>query len=1373
MDFFMVSTRAGKNGVVEVYPRFIVKKKKKSTDLMIRGGDFYAVWLQKKGFWSTEEGDALDAIDQELDAYVEKNRDSLDRVKVLHMWDAQTGMVDTWHKYCQKQLRDSFHMLDEKIMFSNSECRKEDYASKKLAYPLEEGSIEAWDTLISTLYAEEERRKIEWAIGAVVSGESKKLQKFLVLHGDRGTGKSTILNIIENLFGGYEKGYCAAFDAKALGSSNASFALEAFRSNPLVAIQQDGDLSRIEDNTRLNSLVSHESMSVNEKYTKAYTNRFKCFLFMGTNKPVKITDAKSGILRRLIDVKPTGNKIPKKEYLRLTKQTTFELGAIAKHCLDVFNEDPDRYEDYIPIEMLGATNDFYNFIMDSYTVLEKEDGISLKVAWNMYKEYCEEAKVPYPFTKMKFQEELKNYFDEVLSRPLLSDGTRPRTYYKGFKRDKFESKENTQEEIIGDGWLKFYDSMSPDVMPNRFDEMFYDAPAQYANEKEKPSKAWSFVKTTLKDINTGQIHYVLPQVLEPNLLVVDFDEVDADGKKSFAKNLEAASQWPQTYAELSKSGAGIHLHYLYNGDVTTLVNKVSEHVELLRFPGKESLRRRLTKCNHLPIATINPGPSLPIKEVKPMVSIKQVKSQKSLYEQLEKQLAKGSHSSTKCSIDFAKKILDDAYASDLSYDVSDLEPAFFWFASGSTHNARYCQQMVKQMKFRSRDVEEEKRKKDEGDDSAPMVFFDWEVMPNVNLVCYKFRGKDEVYKLINPTPTQIEELYNFNLIGFNNRAYDNHIMWAVLLGYSTEAVYQLSQDIVENRTMGFNDARRRSYADVYDFCTKKQGLKKWEIELGIHHQEFGLPWNEPVPENRWDELAEYCANDVRATEAVFEANIADFNTRKMLASLSGLTVNDTNRAHITQILVGKNKHPNHLYTDLATGTVYNSDGTVSDYDPGVINKFPGYKLEWGDDKKRHNMYRGTDVGFGGYVYAVEGYWQNVALLDVNSMHPTSTIILRKFGDATDIYKEIRDARFAVKNGEFDKAASMLDGKLAPYLNEEDADNLQAALKLILNSTYGIAAASFENPLRDPRDENNIIALRGALFMRTLQDEVEARGFKVVHIKTDSVKIPDATPEIIEFVKEFGRKYGYEFDHEATYDRMCLVNHAVYIAKYITPEESEKRYGYVLSGIKKHFKKHSHPWTATGTQFQVPYVFKTLFSHEELNFGDLCETKSVTKGAIYLDMNERLPDVSGYEKELTKLERSKWSDLDQKDKQRCDELKELIKAGHSYHFIGRVGLFCPIQDGHGGGALYRMQNDKYYAVTGTKRRDGTPYRWLEAETVLQLKLEGSIDETYHDSLAEEAKAAIEKYISFDSFVSEDPLAPYMNIPENSIEEIPFK
>ena len=368
IDFMTISTRTTKSGGVEIYPKFIIKR---STDLMIRGGDFYAVWLEERGMWSTDEQDALDLIDKELDKYVKEYQEKYGgSPRALFMRDADSGMVDKWHKYCQSQLRDNYHMLDEQLIFANTPPRKKDYASKRLPYPLEEGDCPAFKKLISTLYAEEERRKIEWAIGSIVTGDSKTIQKFMVLYGAAGTGKSTILNIIQQLF----EGYYSVFDAKALGSSSNSFALEAFKSNPLVAIQHDGDLSKIEDNTRLNSLVSHEEMTINEKFKSTYSNRFKCFLFMGTNKPVKITDAKSGLLRRLIDVTPSGNKLSTKEYRTVTQQISFELGAIANYCKEVYLSDPGRYDDYVPTMMMSASNDFYNFMIDSYHIFAKDDG---------------------------------------------------------------------------------------------------------------------------------------------------------------------------------------------------------------------------------------------------------------------------------------------------------------------------------------------------------------------------------------------------------------------------------------------------------------------------------------------------------------------------------------------------------------------------------------------------------------------------------------------------------------------------------------------------------------------------------------------------------------------------------------------------------------------------------------------------------------------------------------------------------------------------------------------------------------------------------------------------------------------------------------
>ena len=1341
LDFLMISTRIGKRGVIEIYPKFAIKK---TSDLMIRGGDFYAIWVEDRGLWSTDEQDAVDLIDRELDRYAEENRSHFDgTVRVLHMWDAETGMIDSWHKYCQKQMKDQFHMLDEKLIFSNTKTGKKDYASKYLSYPLEAGPTPAWDKLVSVLYSPEERHKIEWCIGAIVTGDSRKLQKFMVFYGAVGTGKSTIINVIQQLFDGYH----TSFNAKDLGSSSNAFALEAFRSNPLVAIQHDGDLSRIEDNTRINSLVSHEMMTVNEKFRSAYSNRFKAFLIMGTNKPVKITDAKSGIIRRLIDVSPTGDKVPPSEYRTLTKQIPFELGGIAYHCQEVYQENPDYYDDYIPIAMLGASNDFYNFVVDSYFVFKRENGVSLKAAWEMYKTYCEEAKVLYPLSRMIFKEELRNYFREYEERFNMDDGTRVRSYYHGFRTEKFE--EQPQEE-------KPNPPSKPKILElnsteSIFDKVCADCPAQYATSAGVPTKKWEKVKQTLSSLDTTKLHYVMPP---SEHVVVDFDFKDAEGKKDTQRNLEEAAKWPPTYAELSKGG-GVHLHYIYTGgDPAKLMRIYNEDIEVKVFTGNSSLRRKLSKCNNLPIATISSG--LPLKGESKVVNANVVQSEKGLRLQIKRNLNKEIHPATKPSIDFIHKILTDAYESGMTYDVTDMRNAVLAFAANSTNQADYCIKLVNKMPFKSAENAPPAR-----NDNEKLVFYDVEVFPNLFLVNWKIEGeKNSVVRMINPSSKEIEELMKFRLVGFNCRRYDNHILYARLMGYTNEQLYNLSQKIIgsekkaKSNNCFFGEAYNVSYTDVYDFCSVKQSLKKWEIELGIHHQELGLPWDQPVPEELWPKVAEYCDNDVIATEAVFNARKADFVAREILADVAGMTVNDTTNTLTTKIIFGGNKRPQDAFNYRNMGDVSQIHDPEADlpwigefdeftaFDKKNRPIFPGYKYENGK-----SIYRGEEVGEGGYVYAEPGMYGNIALLDIASMHPSSIIAEELFGpEYTKRFQEIRDARVAIKHKDFEKAKKMLNGALAKYLTDESAAaDLAQALKIAINSVYGLTSAGFENPFRDNRNKDNIVAKRGALFMVNLKHEVQKRGFTVAHIKTDSIKIPDATPEIIKFVMDYGKKYGYTFEHEATYDRMCLVNNAVYIAKY-------------KDG------KHAGEWTATGTQFQIPYVFKKLFSREEITFEDMCETKSVTS-ALYLDMNETLPDVSEYEKEAGI--RVKIANWDYNKDGRTppnqimpdisdEELEAKIADGHNYIFVGKVGQFCPIKPDDNGGLLLREVVDKktgaksYAAATGAKG-----YRWLESEMVKQLGKENSIDRSYYDAMVDAAVHDISQYGDFEWFVSDDP------------------
>lgn len=1252
MDFYQISIKEKKEGTPQLYPDWIVGRSK---DLMVRGRSFYAIWDEKKGLWSTDEYDVQRLVDEDLHRYAKEQLEKKGieyQVKNLKSFDTQ--IWSSFRKYMQN-ISDNSHPLDEKLIFANTEVKKTDYASRRLSYSLEEGTCDAWDELLSVLYSEPEREKIEWAIGAVISGDSKKIQKFLVFYGPAGSGKSTILNIIQMLF----EGYVATFDAKALGSSNNAFATEVFRTNPLVAIQHDGDLSRIDDNTKLNSIISHEEMTMNEKYKPSYTARVNAFLFMGTNQPVKISDAKSGIIRRLIDVHPTGAKIESDRYHILMNQIQFELGAIAYKCLQTYLRlGKNHYSGYKPVEMMLQTDVFYNYIESCYDIFKRQNGVSLKQAYELYKSYCAETGIEKLLPQYKFREELRNYFEKFEDKVVMED-TVVRSYYSGFK------------DLVPPSPFKPHDVF--DIVftetPSLLDRLYSDQPAQYAKDSGYPGKRWELVKTTLSDLDTSKLHYV--KVPEQHI-VIDFDLVDEDGQKSYEKNLAEASKWPPTYAELSKSGAGIHLHYIYKGDVHELASVYDVGIEVKTLLGDSALRRKLTKCNTLEIATLTSG--LPKKE-KSVLDNKSIQSEKGLRDLIERNLRKEIHPGTKPSIDFIHKILEDAYNEGLSYDVRDLRARILSFAAGSTNQAPACIKMVQKMQFVSKDAMPEPT--DISD--SPLVFFDVEVYPNLFVVCWKYHQNQEVVRMINPEPKDIEPLFQMRLVGFNNRRYDNHILYARFLGYPIEELYKLSQKIINgNENALFGEAYNISYADIYDFSSKKQGLKKFEIELGIHHMELDLPWEEPVPEEKWGNVVDYCVNDVVATEAVFEARKQDFVAREILADISGLSINSTTQQHTAKIIFGDDKRPQDkfVYTDLS-------------------KEFPGYIFDG-----KESVYRGEITGEGGYVYAEPGIYENVALLDVASMHPTSIEQLNLFGPYTRHFSELKEARLAIKRKEYEHARTLLGGKLAKYLNGDanDAEGLSYALKIVINIVYGLTSARFQNPFRDNRNVDNIVAKRGALFMIDLKHEVQDRGFTVAHIKTDSIKIPDATKEIIDFVFEFGKKYGYEFEHETTYDKFCLINDAVYIAKTMIPgnhTDSDDRW----------------KWTAVGAQFQHPYVFKKLFTGEEIVFDDYCEAKSVTQGSMYLDFTQFVEDP---------------------------DISEMVH-------VGRTGVFVPVCTG--GGRLWRVKDGKKYAVTGTKG-----YRWIEKD-MAKNRENLDIDMTYFQQLEDDACEAIDYFGSFERFVME--------------------
>lgn len=1257
MDFYNIRVKREKDGTHLVYAEWIVDRRVK--DLLVNHNSFQAIWDEEEGLWSTDEYDVQRLVDNDLYRFekdYQEKTGAVTWVKSLKDWDSKAW--SSFQRFLQN-LPENRKDLDGKLIFQNTVVTKDDYATKRLPYSLEPGDHEAWDEIVGTLYSDTERDKIEWAIGAIVAGDSTWIQKFLVFYGKPGSGKSTILDIIQLLF----HGYSTIFDAKALTSNNNSFASAPFKHNPLVAVQHDGDLSRIEDNTLLNMITAHEDIFVNEKYMKPVAIVPKAFLFMGTNEPVKIRNAKAGIIRRLIDVSPSGNLVTNGRYHDLKEKIGFELGGIAHHCWTRYKTmGKNYYIDYTPTKMQYQTDFFYNFIEAHHDIFKAQDGVTQKQAWELYKVYCEESEVK-RFPLYKFRAELENYFHNVEDRAFI-DGERVRNYYSGYK--DIMSRPSPAVENLTPYVIELHDYHS-ETNHSVLNETLRDQPAQYAKEigdRWQPGYKWENIRTTLWDLDPTKLHYV--QVPE-NHIVIDFDLVNEEGEKDLERNLVEASKFPPTYTELSQSGSGVHLHYIWHGDVHELSGVYDIGIEVKTLLGDSSLRRKLTKCNDLGIAKISSG--LPKKE-RNMIEDKSIKSEKALRELIERNLRKEIHPGTKSSVDFIQHILQEAYDNDLHYNLLDMRPKILAFAAKSSHQSVASIKAVQTMQFVGKnDMPEPAENPD-----SPIVLYDVEVYPNLFVVCWKVRGSNEVVKMINPSSQEIEPLFKLKLVGFNNRRYDNHILYARYLGYSNQDLYKVSQSLIgEQQGKMFGEAYNISYTDIYDFSAKKQGLKRFMIELGILKMELDIPWDEDVPEELWPKVVDYCANDVIGTEAVFESRIQDFVARQILADLSGLSVNHTTQQHTARIIFGQNKHPqtDFVYTDLS-------------------KLFPGYRFDG-----KESTYHGETVGEGGYVYAEPGIYENVTVLDVASMHPTSIEKLNLFGPYTGAFVDLKEARLAIKAKDYERAGNLLDGKLRKHLvsaeaNPAHAEALSYALKIVINIVYGLTSARFENSFRDNRNKDNIVAKRGALFMIDLKQAVMDHGFTVVHIKTDSIKIPNAPDWLIDFVMEFGRRFGYTFENEGVYNKFCLVNDAVYIAR---------------KGDK---------WEAVGAQFQNPYVYKTLFSGEELSFEDFCETKNVTQGTMYLEVDQPNGETA------------------------------MIHTG-------RTGSFVPVVDS--GGTLWRIKEDKQYAVAGTKG-----YKWIIRDVALERDHAGQlkIDMSYFEHLKEQALGAINKHGPYEMLVSNELL-----------------
>lgn len=1205
MDFYkiIVEKTEGPRSKTDyiIYPDFLYMT---STDIVIKGGTFFAFWNGTK--WSKNMNDLIMQIDKDCwDKYEELKSTNQDlRIAVRSMNQESSGIMQRFVNYCKKKQSDAV-MFNTRVLFSDHVIKKEDYSTYQLNYTPTSGPTPAFDKMMSTLYNQNELDKILWAVGALFTGKIEKIEKFLYLYGPNGSGKGTVMNIIKNMLGSY----WAPIDLQTLCGSS-EYATAGVDEVPML-IDADTDLTKIKKETNILKLTSHEELIKRKLYQDGYPVTFKGLLITASNDRYIVKNKDSGLVRRPIVVNPSGRKIPFEEYHILNDQVQFEFPAIAQKAIDKFEElGKSYYRDEVNVDMVAYSDKVFDFIRENY--YDMSNGITLKRAADMYKMYLEDMGWDSKGAKRQLKESLGKYFNTYKSDTKLADGTRVYDYYTDFR----------MEVAFPESVKKIKPSEAAlinmqDEMPKTFDKEGRDWPAQYANADGLPSIKWDEVTTTLKDLDTSKLHYVR---VPYNHIVLDFDLKNKEGEKDYKLNLRKASKYPETYTEVSKSGGGIHLHYYYDGDVSKLAPLIEEDVEIKVFSGKMALRRKLSFGHDVPIAHISTG--LPFKEEKDEM-FKDIENiawtERKLKAFIDAAVNKEHHGATKPEIDFIVKVLQDAYDSGVTYDLVALRQKVVEFAMSSSNHKDYCLREVAKMKFSSDKFKgtSEHMIETQVIPDEDLFFYDVEIYPNLFLVVFKQYGKP-MTKWYNPTPEQIAWLMEKPLVGFNNRLYDNHVTYNRYLGADLMDLYKQSQGIINKvQSVMIPSAYNVSYADLYEFMDVRQSLKKWELEMlkdgtlekftsemigedisNLEHDEMELPWDQPAPEDMWPRIGEYCGHDVVWTEILFRSDHgqAPYFARKIMAELTGLPINTKTQTLAEKFLFGNDPRPQDKFVwyDLAT-------------------EFPGYKYD--KFAKIKSDYKGRNPSEGGYVYSEPGVYRNVALFDVESLHPHSLIAINYFGEYTPKFAALVACRMYIKHGRLEEAAHAFDEidielskKLAKYLEDDSmADALAHAMKIIINIVYGMTSASFDNKFRHPGNIDNIVAKRGALFMMQTQDEVEAMGQKIIHVKTDSFKMPnlvhgsDRQKEIYDYIQSRAHEYGYNFDYEANFDKLALTNKAVII-------------GHIVYNVKP--KKIGH-WEAIGPTYAEPYVHKSLFTHEDFVESDYQQFKQA-KSSIYLD-----------------------------------------------------------------------------------------------------------------------------------------------------------
>ena len=341
-----------------------------------------------------------------------------------------------------------------------------------------------------------------------------------------------------------------------------------------------------------------------------------------------------------------------------------------------------------------------------------------------------------------------------------------------------------------------------------------------------------------------------------------------------------------------------------------------------------------------------------------------------------------------------------------------------------------------------------------------------------------------------------EEHKNDIWVGFNSRHYDQYILKGILCGFNPK---RINDYIIVKGQPGwkFSSLLRNVPLNNYDVMNQlDRGLKFFEGSMGNNIKESSVPFDidRKLTEAEIEETIKYCRHDVEQTIEVFLQRKEDFEAHLGLVKLAcegkplNLSLISKTKAQLSAVILEANKQPHDDEFDI------DFPSTLK------INKYTEV-LDWYKNPENHCyekngkknqldiMIAGVphQFGWGGVHGAIsqykgEGYFIN---MDVASLYPSLMIQYnlhsRNMKDPKK-YEEIYHQRLKYK---------------------AEKNPLQAPLKLVLNSTYGVMKDP-NNNLYDARQANRV-CVYGQLLLLDLIEKLEPYC-QIIQSNTDGILI---------------------------------------------------------------------------------------------------------------------------------------------------------------------------------------------------------------------------------------------------------------------------